>query len=244
MCDDQSWKKRDGSQRGKCDESPWGDSRGSSWDRSGEQGDSGSSNNMPDTWWRGHAAGHAVGFTAGFRSGFEEGTKSFKRGRPEPTTETDRSSLGASAKKKSKKASQKGDGWKNWRETFTPFDEDEATEDYYYTRTGSKSTTIAIYPAEIQEKLRKAAVWTPGWESRDIEYDMTDGWVYNIRLFSEEEQKDWGEQLARIMTEEDGELVGAQWNSTKAVLDPGPGCFEETVKYRPVFLKNPKEVVA
>ena len=148
MRDDQSWKKRgagDGSQREKCDEPRWGDSRGSSWDGSGEQGDSGSSNNMPDPWWRGHAAGHAVGFTAGFRSGFEEGTK---RGRPEPTAETDQSRLGASCKKKSKKASQKGDGWKNWRETFTPFDEDEATEDYYYTRTGS--TTIAVYPAEIQ----------------------------------------------------------------------------------------------
>ena len=132
----------------------------------------------------------------------------------------------------------------NWRETFTPFDEDEATEDYYYTRTGGKSTTIAIYPAEIQEKLRTAAVWTPGWESRDIEYDMTDGWVYNIRLFSEEEQPGWTEQLASIVQDGDGELVGAQWSSTTASRDPGPGRFEETMKYRPVFLKHPKEVDA
>ena len=254
--DEQSWKKRDEPRWENCDEQGW---RGSGWCGSGEQGGSGSSSSMQG--WSapplalppappGHPAGpprscslqeaymhgHTAGFSQGYRSGFEDGAK---RGRPEPTAETDQSAAGSS-KKKSKKASQKGERWKVWRETYTHFDEDKATEPYYYTRTGSAST--AVYPAEIQEKLRLAAVDTK-YISQDVEYDMTDGWVYKIRLFSDEAKPDWNEQLAKIVTAEDGEVVGAQWNSTKALHEPGPGCFEEEVKYRPIFLRNPKEVV-
>ena len=46
------------------------------------------------------------------------------------------------------------------------------------------------------------------------------------------------------MAAEDGEVVGAQWNSTKALFDPGPGCFqcfEENVTYRPIFLRTREE---
>ena len=68
---------------------------------------------------------------------------------------------------------------------------------------------------------------------------MTDGWVYNIRLFSDMEAPEWDEELAKIATAEDGTVVGAQWNSTMVEHEP-PGRFENGVTYRPVFKRNPK----
>ena len=227
-----NWEKRD-EQHGKK-----GDSQGGSWGGSGEpvfmRGLAAGSSDP--VLMRGLAAGHAAGLregrAAGFREGYQSGLEYGEKIRcPEPTAETDQSAAGSSKKRK------KGGAWKAWRETYTTFEEDKATEPYYYTRTGS--TTIAIYPAEIQEKLRSAAENTcGGFVSQDVEYDMTDGWVYKIRLFNEVEKPHWIELLAKVATAEDGELVGAQWDNTKATRDPGLGGFEEQVKYRPVFLRD------
>ena len=70
---------------------------------------------------------------------------------------------------------------------------------------------------------------------------MTGGWIYSIRLFSDMEAPEWDEELAKIKTEKDGKVVGAQWNVTKVLHEP-PLRFEEGVTYRPVFKRNPKEV--
>ena len=78
--------------------------------------------------------------------------------------------------------------------------------------------------------------------SQDVLYDMTGGWVYKLRLFSEEEKPDWDEELATVVTKEDGAMVGAQWNTDKAKEEP-PQCFEEGVKYRPMFERKPQKHV-
>ena len=65
---------------------------------------------------------------------------------------------------------------------------------------------------------------------------MTQGWVYNIRLFSEDEKPDWEEVLQKHC-EDRHDYVGAQWDANKAKEDP-PEVFEKGVQYRPVFLKK------
>ena len=260
------WAARDGWQ--KRDERRWERSHyGGGWSKGGEQGGSGSNSSMqgvssnnwsasqppaaPDpnpTVTPQYLNGHTAGYSQGYRDGFEDGAKrghveanrGYRQGFADGTkrgyaeAETAQSAAG-SGTKKSRKVSYKGEGWKVWRETYTVFDEDNATEPYYYTRTGSTST--AVYPVEIQAKLHIAALMTR-MQSEDVEYDMTDGWVYKIRLFSEVEKPHWNELLAKVATAEDGEVVGAQWDSTKATRDPGLGGFEEQVKYRPVFLRD------
>ena len=93
------------------------------------------------------------------------------------------------------------------------------------------------------KKLREAwAAMDGGWGSRDVLYDMTNGWVFKLRLFGEEEKQDWDDQLEKVVTKEDGAVVGAQWDDNKAKEEP-PQSFEEGVKYRPIFERNPEHVV-
>ena len=74
-------------------------------------------------------------------------------------------------------------------------------------------------------------------ESRDVEYDMTGGWVFNLRLFSEEEQELWKDVLSN---HEEHAPIGAQWN-LKEVENQPPATFDKHVKFRPIFLKATDE---
>ena len=106
------------------------------------------------------------------------------------------------------------------------FGEDKATEPFCYTtRTGSVYTKY-INPDDYKIKPFSDED-QPDWSS-------------------DEDQPEWKHSLAKIVIAEDaedGEVVGAQWSSTEALHDPGPECFEDKVKYRPVFLMNPNEAV-
>ncbi len=53
--------------------------------------------------------------------------------------------------------------------------------------------------------------------SQEIDYDMGAGWRYRIRLFSEDEKKEWADELSKITDEE---YVGAQWNANKVKEPP------------------------
>ena len=119
-------------------------------------------------------------------------------------------------------------------------DEDKAQAADYCTRLGTNNT--APHPVEIQTLLcERAEGLANRTGSQDLEYDMKGGWVYRLRLFSEEEKPRWEEQLASIIREGDGEVVGAQWDMGKATSAANPPtAFEEGVKYRPMFLKCPR----
>ena len=75
--------------------------------------------------------------------------------------------------------------------------------------------------------------------TRNVQYDMTGGWVFRLRLFCDEEKPDWEEQLAKRATDDDGSVVGAQWNVSQAKEEP-PQTFEKGVKCRPSFVRAAK----
>ena len=194
-------------------------------------------------WSDGHIEGHTVGYVAAtrvsYQDGFECGLATAKAKRND---ESDLSADGADgsaggATKKKKKKTKKGEAWKDWHEKYTIFDEDGAEEPYYITRLGKNE--LSAYPQEIQLQLLEKAPSACS-SSQDIEYDMGGGWIYKLRLFCEDEKKEWLEKLAGKSTESDGSPVGAQWNTEHQKNDP-PGVFDKDVQFRPIFLIDPRK---
>ena len=66
-----------------------------------------------------------------------------------------------------------------------------------------------------------------------MEYDMTDGWVYKLRLIADEERTAWQPYLDKYGVD----WVGAQWNKKTTDTSP-PGSFDEDVQYRPIYIKD------
>ena len=135
----------------------------------------------------------------------------------------------------SRRRRKKGSGWEQWKKKYTPVD--PATEkNYFYTRLGEKDTQP--YPKEIQDELlKKKAESEDEMTSKDLLYDMTDGYFYNLRIFGGGEKEKWEDKLSKIKAgdgEEKGTLVGAQWNTKDATADV-PNVFDEKVRYRPIF---------
>ena len=95
-----------------------------------------------------------------------------------------------------------------------------------------------LYPEEIQIKLRACWEQVQDGNSQNCEYDMTGGWLFNIRLFDDDEKPEWDEILTKMMGEDDG-YVGAQWDMNKAKKDPPTSC-EKGVQHRPVFVNVKK----
>ena len=94
------------------------------------------------------------------------------------------------------------------------------------------------YPEEMQVTLRQLATEVErGDKSKTTEYDMTDGWLYHIRLFDEGEKDQWKEQLKKIKGDDTWEAVGAQWYANLATQEP-PAVFQKGVRYRPVLIKD------
>ena len=87
----------------------------------------------------------------------------------------------ASESDRKPKKKKKGSGWEQWKKKYTPVD--PATEkNYFYTRLGEKDTQP--YPKEIQDELlKKKAESEDEMTSKDLLYDMTDGYFYNLRIF-------------------------------------------------------------
>ena len=138
------------------------------------------------------------------------------------------------ARRKKKKG---GSGWKEWKEKYTAFTVDMGLPGCFYTRLGEKQ--VSAYPLEIQEKLSKALdAKDKDKTSQDVEYDMTGGWVFNLRIISDTEMPAWKEKLSDVKAadgKQDGRLVGAQWDKNQATMDPRES-FEKGVRYRPIFI--------
>ncbi len=126
------------------------------------------------------------------------------------------------------KKKQKKDTWKDHNIRYTTPKMDE--EPIYMAKLGKKGTA---YPQEIQEELRNLAydLWESG-NSQQMEYDMTGGWVYNLRLIHNSERELWEKYLAKF----DIDWVGAQWNKNTSASPPDS--FSKDVQYRPIYVNE------
>ena len=189
-------------------------------------------------WNEGHSAGFGTGYQSAAQSLYGDamwgGKGKGPSGKREPEAEAAEPTGG---KKKKKKG---GSSWKEWNDKYSAIDPDkEHVTPYFYTRLGKKK--IAYYPQEIQEELVKAQdeVEQQG-VSKDIEYNMTGGWMYKLRIFGVSEKDKWEDKMSEVKAgdgQPDGQLVGAQWDMNKATAEP-PEEFEKGVKYRPIFLSE------
>ena len=92
----------------------------------------------------------------------------------------------------------------------------------------------------MQEALRVAySTIQDGGPSQQIEYDMTGGWVFNIRLISEDEKPRWQDKMKDTDQADEGDVpfIGAQWDARKATHQP-PDAFDEHVKYQSVIIRT------
>ena len=203
-------------------------------------------------WGKGYTKGYHQGHHAGFQHGFvcgqqdkaEWNNKQVGKGggkrAPDEDLEQEEETAEASCGKKKKKK-KKGKAWKAWKEKYTSFKGDRTP--YFYTHLDGKK--VSPYPEEIQEQLKKAKDESDDADQTvDIEYDMTDGWMYKLRIFGSSEKARWEEKFGITAAdgEPDGTLVGAQWNMDKGKGEPRDG-FEAGVKYRPIFQTDDWEVV-
>ena len=168
----------------------------------------------------GYQSGHKDGYEAGWKAGLEVGQK-----RAESSDDhVDRGG-------KNNNNNKGGDNWAEWRKRYKPADETKLP--LYYACTGKDQ--YENYPEEIQEALRELGALDTE-ESHEIEYDMTDGWLFKIRLFKASEGPAW-EEIFATGKFKDG-WIGAQWDANKATKKP-PEEFDshKVVKYRPVYCK-------
>ena len=130
-----------------------------------------------------------------------------------------------SAKKRKQKQDNK-EAWKNHDEKYTAAKMDDGP--VYMTKPRFKAG-LTPYPQEIQEELRTLAA---NGGSQQMEYDMTNGWVYTLRLIAEPEREKWEKYLAKFHVD----WVGAQWGKNNTNASP-PDTFDD-VQYRPIYLKE------
>ena len=190
-----------------------------SWQPASEGGDwRGATCSPPPAYRQGFEDGRAEGMRWGVREGmkwgFEDGQREAQRHAVEPGT-------WESAKKKKKNRNE-------IPFTFTVEQMDE--EPIYMTAPAHKAVTA--YPQEVQEELRKLATCLQdSGDSQQMEYAMTDGGVYNLRLIADSERPLREKYLAKFAVD----WVGAQWNKKMTITSP-PDSFDEDVSYRPIFL--------
>ena len=195
-------------------------------------------------YWKGYGKGWQVGYSMGYATAaqayeeFMQGGKGKGAGkagkRALPEAEAEEEQTAASSKPKRKK--KPSEAWKEWYDTYTIHDTEKSRDPYFYTRLGPKE--ISVYPTEIQEPLRAAFELASSGTSHSIEYDMTGGYIYKLRIFGGEEKEAWVKKLSEIKSAEpeEGTSVGAQWDISKDG-DP-PRVFGEKVRYRPTFISD------
>ena len=80
-----------------------------------------------------------------------------------------------------------------WRKVYTLADMD-SQEHIFAARTGN--TSYEFFPEEIQDAFRVAYITCQGGgPSQQIVYDMTGGWVFNLRLIPVEEKPRWQDKM-------------------------------------------------
>ena len=197
---------------------------------------------LVEAFGKGYHKGWNEGHSAGFGNGYQAAARLYgdamwggkgPSGKREPEDEAAESAGGKRKKKK-------GAAWKEWSEKYTAIEPDKrTTSPLFWTRLGGQQ--VEFYPIEIQERLVKAKVAVDAdGESKDIEYDMTGGWMYKLRIFGVSEKDKWEDKMSEVKAgdgQPDGQLVGAQWDMNKATAEP-PEEFEKGVKYRPIFLSE------
>ena len=86
----------------------------------------------------------------------------------------------------------------------------------------------------IQESLRTAMQNVEDGEAQVVLYEMADDWVMKIRLFIVEEYHAyWREKLAKRVVDDNGDVVGAQWNASCS--GEPPDSWDDNATYRPVY---------
>lgn len=203
---------------------------------------------LQDTWskayGKGWTEGNAHGYSEGFREGFDTGSKrkvtlvgkkAERTDERHDESEEESASGSQRSKRKKPKGKKNKNAWKAFHEKYTEAKGDEG-EDVYMVKLGQNS--YELYPEEIQEQLRaNAAAIAEDSCSKSLVYDMTDGWLFHVRLFSAEELPQWEDKLSGFLAKDDDQCVGAQWDANKAKEDP-PTVFEKGVQYRPILVKT------
>ena len=167
----------------------------------------------------------------GYFAGFEDCKGKGKQGkgkRAAPDEEPYLSGGGGKKKKQSTGAEQE-----EWRKKWTELDTEKATEPYFWVL---REQERVIYPQEIQLALTDALHRVTQERGQQVEYDMTGGRVYTLRLCA----KAVLEKVEGAKAE-DAELVGIQVNTaTSEVKQDEPLLFVENVPYRLIFLSRPQ----
>ena len=195
---------------------------------------------LTEVFGKGYNKGWNEGHSAGFSHGYQSAANAMSGGKGKGSggwEEEEAEAAEPGGKKPRKKKS--GSSWKEWSGKYTAFDSDKEETTRFYTRLGEQK--VSTYPQEIQEELLKATDESEADKaSKDIVYDMTRGWLYNLRIFGGSEKEEWEEMLSEIRAGDgkpDGTLVGAQWKMTEGMAEP-PKVFEKGVKFRPIFEKG------
>ena len=200
-----------------------------------------------DAYSKGYHTGFCEGSTSGYHKGYSKGWASGRddmhrewkghgKGRGKRDSEEEEADENEKPQQKSKRK-KKGAAWKEFYEKYTDFDaEKNKLGCAFYTKLGPKE--VSVYPTEIQHKLLTAWREAGGYNtSQDVEYDMTQGWMYTLRIFGGDERVLWDEKLSELPSGMEDKLVGAQWDATKVKKDP-PLDFDPKVKYRPIYMKD------
>ena len=192
---------------------------------------------LNEVFGKGYNKGWNEGHSAGFGNGYQSAANAMSGGKGKGSggwQEEEAEAAEPGGKKPRKKKS--GSSWKEFSEKYTAFDSDKEETARFYTRLGERK--LSTYPQEIQEELLKAKEDSEADKaSKDIVYDMTGGYFYNLRIFGGSEKEEWEEMLSEIRAGDgkpDGTLVGAQWKMKEAMAEP-PKVFEKGVKFRPIF---------
>ena len=92
---------------------------------------------------------------------------------------------------------------------------DKSQRPLFACQVGKGPDGVAVYPQVIQESLRTAMQNVENGEAQVVLYEMADDWVMKMRLFIVEEYHAyWREKLAKRVVDDNGDVVGAQWNAS------------------------------
>ena len=158
------------------------------------------------------------GHAAGYQDGLQEG-----RNRKQPGSSLDDDESGARSKYRKKT-------WAAFNDMYQPAI--ESNEDIFCAKLDHK---YEYYPEQIQQKLRTMYGRIQETDtSQQMEYDMTDGWVFQLRLFNHAERDEW---LSTLQKHGELEYVGGQWRPRFNLNWEPPSNFDPDVQYRPILIR-------
>ena len=112
---------------------------------------------------------------------------------------------------------------------------DKSQRPLFACQVGKGPDGVAVYPQVIQERCRAAMEKVKDGEGAQVElYEMAEDWVMKMRLFIEEEYfEHWDEKFAKRVVDDNGDVVGAQWNASCS--GEPPDSWDDNATYRPVY---------